>query len=326
MRTDRLPWAPPMATTAGLLLLIALAVGGLDWGSVTLIIAVVAAGVGLFVRLYEGGGFLAIGLANFLALYTCLFDWLVEVGFPTVSESISDVGYSLPIVAFMGGAWRYRAEIRRIVAGHGATRPAARTKPATWFLALAAIAAAALALPFERFDRAMADTLFVGAMGLVGLIVFVASRPMAAFLLKTARLFEAFFRRVATQSQAMFAFLTFYSLIIIVFACLYRIIDLYSAGHHFVVAGAMRDLTFLESLYFSIVSLSTVGYGDITPISSAVRALVAIQTVAGVLLMLFGFSEIIRHAAEARPAEAQPGATDSVESNIDKQREEEGIP
>ena len=326
MRTDRLPWALPMATTAGLLLLIALAVGGLDWRSVTLIIVVVAAGIGLFVRIYEGGGFLAIGLANFLALYTCLFDWFVEVGFPNVSEGISDVGYSLPIVAFLGGAWRYRDAIRRIVAGHGTTRPAAHTKPATWFLALAGIAAVALALPFERFDRPVADTLFVGAMGLVGLVVFVASRPMAAFLLKTARLFEAFFRRVATQSQAMFAFLTFYSLIIIVFACLYRIIDLYSAGHHFVVGGAMRDLTFLESLYFSIVSLSTVGYGDITPISSAVRALVAIQTVAGVLLMLFGFSEIIRHAAEARPAEVRPRATEDDDPNIDKQREKEGIP
>lgn len=326
MRTDRHKWALPVATTAGLLVLIALAVGGLDWGSVALIIVVVAAGIGLFTRLYEGGGFLAIGLANFLALYTCLFDWFVEVGFPTVSESVTDIGYTLPIVAFMGGAWWYRDAIRRIVAGHGAMGPAAPAKPAAWLLALAGIAAASLALPFDRFDRPLADTLFVGAMGVAGLVVFVASRPMAAFLLKTARLFEAFFRRVATQSQAMFAFLTFYSLIIIVFACLYRIIDLYSAGHHFVVAGAMRDVTFLESLYFSIVSLSTVGYGDITPISSAVRALVAIQTVAGVMLMLFGFSEIIRHAAEARPAGPRSRAPDRDAPTIDTQRKEEGIP
>ena len=127
---------------------------------------------------------------------------------------------------------------------------------------------------------------------------FRASQTVTSFLLKTAGLFEAFFRRVASQSQAMFAFLTFYSLIIIVFACLYRIIDLYAPEHHFLVAGAMRDLTFIESLYFSIISLSTVGYGDITPITSEVRALVAIQTVAGVLLMLFGFAEIIRHTSE----------------------------
>lgn len=302
MRTDRHHWALPVATTTALLLLIALAVGGLDWVSVAVIVVLIAAGVGLFSWLYRGGGFLAIALANFLALYTCLFDFLVEVNFSNVSEGVADIGYTLPIVAFMAGSWWYREFIGRVVAEQGSVGAVRRVSWLSWLLPLAVIAAASFALPFDRFDQSLADPLFLGTMGLTGLVVFAASRTVAAFLLKTARLFEAFFRRVATQSQAMFAFLTFYSLIIIVFACLYRIIDLYSPGHHFVVAGAMRDLTFLEGLYFSIISLSTVGYGDITPISSAVRALVAVQTVAGVLLMLFGFSEIIRHASEGPPA------------------------
>ena len=42
--------------------------------------------------------------------------------------------------------------------------------------------------------------------------------------------------------------------------------------------------------------MSTVGYGDITPASNAIRAVTAVEVMIGVLLFLFGFFEIMRYA------------------------------
>jgi voltage-gated potassium channel len=60
----------------------------------------------------------------------------------------------------------------------------------------------------------------------------------------------------------------------------------------------MREISFLESLYFSIITLSTVGYGDLVPASALVRAIAALQIVIGVWLIIFGFSEVLRYARE----------------------------
>jgi voltage-gated potassium channel len=95
-----------------------------------------------------------------------------------------------------------------------------------------------------------------------------------------------------------FAFLTFYSVAVIAFATLYRIIDRLSAEPNFSIGGASRAITFAESLYFSIVTMATVGYGDIVPASDAARALAALQVVLGVLLLLVGFSEIFSYTRE----------------------------
>jgi len=79
-----------------------------------------------------------------------------------------------------------------------------------------------------------------------------------------------------------------------VFAALYRLIDRFDGEATFTFAGRARDIGFAESLYFSIVTLSTVGYGDIVPLSYAVRAVVAVQIVAGIILLLFGFQAVLR--------------------------------
>ena len=44
------------------------------------------------------------------------------------------------------------------------------------------------------------------------------------------------------------------------------------------------------------MTLSTVGYGDIAPASSAIRVIAAAEIVSGILLLLFGFNEIFSFA------------------------------
>ena len=62
--------------------------------------------------------------------------------------------------------------------------------------------------------------------------------------------------------------------------------------------AAARHLSFSECLHFSIITLSTVGYGDLVPLSPLVRLIVGLQIICGVLLLLFGFSEIISYSRE----------------------------
>jgi len=62
----------------------------------------------------------------------------------------------------------------------------------------------------------------------------------------------------------------------------------------FLIHGAHRPLSIADALYFSVITLATVGYGDIVPQGALVRALAAAEVVCGVLLRLFGFGEIMR--------------------------------
>ena len=142
----------------------------------------------------------------------------------------------------------------------------------------------------------MGDVLFLVSMGGITLVVSLVSKDVATFLLEAGLLFEEFFLRIETLVMPAFAFLTFYSMNVMIFGFLYRIIDHYSAVTHFSIQGDVRAISFIESLYFSIITLSTVGYGDIIPITDGIKAVVSIQIVVSVMLLLFGFSEIMSYS------------------------------
>ncbi|MGO8842899.1 MAG: ion channel [Methyloceanibacter sp.] len=91
--------------------------------------------------------------------------------------------------------------------------------------------------------------------------------------------------RISQLVIPAFAFLTFYSLLVILFASAYHILSQYTADAHFYVGGVPRALSFSESIYFSIVS--TVGYGDIIPHSSLARLLASLEVICGFMLLLF---------------------------------------
>ena len=63
-------------------------------------------------------------------------------------------------------------------------------------------------------------------MSIIGLIVLTVSREVAIFLVDAGLLFDEFFSRVSRLVIPAFAFFTFYSLIVILFASAYRLICL----------------------------------------------------------------------------------------------------
>ncbi len=63
---------------------------------------------------------------------------------------------------------------------------------------------------------------------------------------------------------------------------LYSAIDAFYPGSIMRSSGAVTDRQ-SELLYFSLVTLSTIGYGDIVPLYGEVRMLAALEGVTGVL-------------------------------------------
>lgn len=282
--------------TAALVLLIAFAaVAALDYFVVVMLVAIVVA-VGFFYVSFPGSRFFSIALANFLAIYTGVFVYFVETNFAAISAWAVYVSFCLPVAAFLGGTWLRRAEIRAIVTAHRVREERRFGRVLLWLLPVFAIGTATFLLPDSGLTEYAHDKALLASMTAIAAVVGVVSRDVSTFLLDTGLLFEEFFQRVCRLIVPAFAFLTFYSLLVVVFACFYRILDRFSGAPLFIIDGEQRSITFAESLYFSIVTLSTVGYGDILPEGSFVRVLVAFEVVLGVLLLLFGFSEIFGYA------------------------------
>jgi hypothetical protein len=94
------------------------------------------------------------------------------------------------------------------------------------------------------------------------------------------------------DSDVICASVCSYLLIGVLWAFLYSLIELHSQGafHDFVVDGAERGLSFGgrnsgRVLYFSFVTLCTLGYGDIVPVSPVAQTFAAVEAIIGQLYL-----------------------------------------
>ena len=291
-RIDR-HWWRAVAFTAALALLVGLAARPGDSAFALLLLATAAAGFGFFYILFPGGLHFAVALANGLAVYATLFAFFTESNFPALGRPASYLGFVLPVLAFLVSAWWHRSALAGVVASERLRETAHFPRLLAWLMPLLAIGAASFALPELALGPTAQEVAFFGAMTAVAAVVTAASRDVVAFLLDASLLFEAFFARIRRLLIPTFAFLTLYSILVIVFACLYRLADEAVPGPLLSFAGEPREMSFAEALYFSVVTLSTIGYGDVVPHAPAARALASIEAILGVLLLLFGFAEIM---------------------------------
>ena len=294
-------WIGGVAFTLLLIGLIALATAETVTYLFVVMPVAVAACVAFFFVVFPGSRFFTIAFANYLGVYACVFAFFKEINFAPLHGWPVAIGFTLPIVAFLAGSWLRRDVIRGVVTSDHIRDGRRLYRVFLWLLPVSAVGAATFFLPTAGLDSRAWDASLLLAMGLIALVVFAVGRDVCVFLLDAGILFEEFFDRIAHMLVPAFAFFTFYSLQVVVFAAIYRIIDRFSALPQFVVDGARRTITFPESLYFSLVTVSTVGYGDIIPRGDAIRLIVGVQIVSGVLLLLFGFSEILTYSRERRP-------------------------
>ncbi len=105
--------------------------------------------------------------------------------------------------------------------------------------------------------------------------------------------------------RAAEALATTVALFLLLFAAIYFVMERGSP------ASFSHHLTRTDSLYFTVTTFSTVGYGDITAASQAARLLVTVQMVLDLLALGLGikvFIGAVQLARQGRPAPAGPAA------------------
>lgn len=298
-----MPWS--LVLTAALVGLISLAIETADAYLSCVVVVSVVAMVGLFRTAFRGSRAFCLTLANLAGIYASIFLYFAESDFHGASTLALAIGFVLPLLTFVAGSFWHRDAIIR-VAISGLLRDRRHLgRIISWLAPVFAIGVLSSMLP-PAFVSGAENMILLTAMTMISLIVFFVSRDIAVFLLDTGLLFEEFFSRIAGLILPAFAFLTCYSLLVILFASIYSVLDHLGAGANFRIEGAIRAISFPESLYFSLTTLSTVGYGDIAPASNAVRLVAGAEIVCGILLLLFGFNEIFSFArthASQRPSE-----------------------
>lgn len=303
-------WLRSLGFTAALVLLVAFATGdSLESETATVILATLAS-AGFFLWLYRGGSrFFVISFANGIAVYTCAFSFIVQSNFVSAGSVARSAAFLIPLMAFVIGVWWRRERISEILSGTPMPSRRQFTRVSSWLIPVSITSALTFLVPSLALTQVEIDIALVASMVLVAVFIFFVSTDICIFLVDTGVLFDGLLVRLTELAAPAFAFLTLYSLTVIVFACIYRIVGLLSATPHFIVGGMAREMTFSEALYFSLVTISTVGYGEITPATDFVRLVVSLEIVSGVLLLVFGLYEIMNFArsVEERRARREHG-------------------
>ena len=103
------------------------------------------------------------------------------------------------------------------------------------------------------------------------------------------------------------------ALFLLLFAAIYFVMERASP------ASFSHHLTRTDSLYFTVTTFSTVGYGDITAASEAARLLVTVQMILDLLALGLGirvFVGVVQLARQGRPGSRGSGSRGSGSRSV----------
>jgi hypothetical protein len=133
------------------------------------------------------------------------------------------------------------------------------------------------------------------------------------------QLLHFIFRARRVNSEVLCAGISGYLLLGILWMLAYRVVSLLNpadAAHpgafSFNIAGATaHPLSRFEAYYFSFITLSTVGYGDISPLSNGARTLAMTEAMTGTLYMAVLISRLVALYTSESQATHSTGKSDS---------------
>ncbi|MCB2108403.1 MAG: hypothetical protein KDE14_11920 [Rhodobacteraceae bacterium] len=259
-----------MIFSALVLGLIAAAIGGASPAIALWTLILVIALTLVLNALLPGSTFLAIVFANLIGVYACLYAFFVENRFSTVAAVDAQIGFALPLVTFTLSVVYNRKAIQKLLHRSTAHLETDLSRSLIWLAPMVVIGISTHFLPLDKLDATELGWALIGYMCAIGFITAFMARDIAVFMLDMGLLFRDFMTNALSLVKPAFAFFTWYSMLTIVYGCIFTIFDRYSTAPNFHISGVPQKLTFADGLYVSIVTLSTVGYGDVVARSPVV--------------------------------------------------------
>jgi hypothetical protein len=163
-------------------------------------------------------------------------------------------------------------------------------------LAVSLLAGAAILLEMVR-QILGADSFAPWRLGLSGLTIGVFTVVMLARV----------FAPGPVTSYRLVGAVVAYLLVGLTWAYLYDFVEVLRPGS-FRAPQGMAERSYPTSLYYSFVTLTTVGYGDVTPASSAARAFSNLESLVGILFPAVLIGRLLsKQVAVAPPEPPLPG-------------------
>jgi voltage-gated potassium channel len=292
-------WLRSTCFTLVLVGLVAAAIGA-DWTAAVAAVVTCTVGFAFFYLLFPGGAHFGMTAVNFLAVYACMFQFFRDANFPAAPRGFALGAVVMPVFGFLFGCMVRRRQVNSIIHARRIRELQHLTRIRSWLFGALAIGAASFAVPRLQLDPIQQGIALFTAMVAVTAFVVWSVRDVILMMIDIAMVFEGVAARIDRLIRPLMAFITFYALLIVVFACLYRIADLTTRTPQFALHSQPGRISFADSLYYSVATITTLGIGDISPTSNLVRAITTIEVVCGILMLLFGFSEIMRSAGGDR--------------------------
>lgn len=284
------------AITLALMLPVAFAVADHGWLFATAAFGVSCLAVAALCIALPHGSLFALGVVTGIAVYICLYVVIGRSAFPAILWWADPVAFAMPVLSFAALCVLRRREFPAPGPAEldGVADMAHLSRFGRWLTWCAALGILCLGLPLNRLSPEGQTAALLTAMAVLSAISLRSMRDVVRLLADVAGILANVAARMRFLAAPMVTYTLLFSLLAVAFGCFYRIADGLSQRPLFQKFGQTARLDFSETLHFSIVTLATVGYGDILPIDDGVRLLATIQMIIGQLLLLFGFAEIMR--------------------------------
>ena len=290
--------------TLGFMLLVALGVADQGWSFAALALLIASLALGGLHLIFPQGLLFALGAANGLAVYVSLYVVIGRASFPLAADWSRSVAFLLPVLAFVLACWARREALSGAASAEGGADLRHFPRFTRWLVPTGLIGILSLSAPINRAAPEWQTLALLAAMAGIALIGAIAVAPIVRLLVDISAILRRVGQRLRFLAVPIATYVSLFALLSVGFACFYRIADGLSREAVFILMGEPGRLSFSDALHFSIVTLSTVGYGDIQPADDGIRLLAAIQMILGQLLLLFGFAEIMRnHGGASRAAD-----------------------
>lgn len=100
-------------------------------------------------------------------------------------------------------------------------------------------------------------------------------------------IFQHIIKTKSVTTDTIFGSMCVYLLIGLVFALIYQLIEIVNPGSFYYVLAASNDFSFAsyDFYYFSFVTLTTLGYGDILPVTYLAKSVVIVESITGIFYL-----------------------------------------